>query len=70
MHFAKKLVREILEHMPSFDAVNGAGIVNGHSKFFSFLFVLCPISMLHTPILSTWLVVLNYFFIALIYSMV
>ena len=61
MHLAKKLVREILENMTSFDAVNGASIVNGYSKLFSLLFVLCPISMLHTPISSIWLIVLNYF---------
>ena len=69
-HFAKKPVREMSENMRLFGAVNGAGIVNGHSKFFSFLLVFLPISTLHTPISSVWPVVSRHFFIALIKSTV
>ena len=42
MHFAIKPVREMSENVRLFGAVNGAGIVNGHSKFFSFLLILLP----------------------------
>ena len=69
-HFAKKPVREMSENMRLFGAVNGAGIVNGHSKFFSVLLVFLPISTLHTPISSVWPVVSRHFFIALIKSTV
>ena len=65
MHFAKKPVREMSENMRLFGAVNGAGIVNGHGKFFLFLLVFLLISALHTPISSVWPVVSHHFFIAL-----
>ena len=45
MHFAKKQVREMSENVWLFDAVNGAGIVNGNSEFFLFLIVRFPHSM-------------------------
>ena len=65
MHFAKKNSRGMSENVRLFGAVNGAGVVNGHSQYFLFLLVFLPISAVHIPISSVWPVVSRYFFIAL-----
>ena len=60
----------MFENVRLFGAVNGASIVNGHSKFFSFVLALRPISTLHIPVSSVWPVVSYHFFIALMKSTV